>query len=297
MILPGDDVVTAERVLSFAERRVGEIEALAEKERPQYLSLAVEGYDNALNLTLARIERAGDRGLATGNITARVAEATTKHLSVLDAVYDMVPDEAKAAIAHARNVSETGYFHALAALAKNNTVRAAEMNLAAMLGRLNRVRARVGDVEAVEIALQQFEALAESSEAIFQIAQETGLNITGVEKLVAKATSKHLEVLAEVWERAPEQARAAIERAMANLMIRHQKRVQALEQMGVEAPPTPVIPERIQERVEERIREQERLQEQERMQEQQMEGIPGGTIPPTPGVPGGVSHQYGPDTT
>jgi len=261
MMLPANDVVKAERALSFAERRVGEIEALAEKERAQYLGLGVKGYDDALNMTLARIERAGDRGLATGNITARVAEATTKHLSVLDTVYDMVPPEAKAAIAHARNVSETGYFHAMAALAKNNTVRAAEMNLAAMEGRLNRVRARVGDVEAVEISLQQFEAMAEFSEEISQIAQAIGLNITKVEELMARATFGHLQVLTEAYDKVPEQVKPAIERTMANLQIRHQRRVQALEQLGVEAPPPPVIPERIQERVEERIREQERLQE------------------------------------
>jgi len=132
-------------------------------------------------------------------------------------------------------------------------------------------------VEAVENALQQFEAMAEFGEEISRIAQEIGLNITKVEELVANATSKHLEVLAGVWDKVPEQAQPAIERAMANLQIRHQKRVQALEQMGVEAPPTPVIPERVRERVEERIRERE-------------QGIQGGTTSPTPGVPGGACH-------
>ena len=291
MMLPGDDVVKAERALSFAERRIGEIEALAEKGRPQDLDLAVAQYGYAINMTQTKIERAGNRGLATGNITARVAEATTKHLSVLDEVWDMVPDEAKTAIAHARNISETGYFHALAALAKNNTVRAAEMNLAAMEGRLNRIRVRAEHMEAVEYALQQFEAMSEFSEEISQIAQEIGLNLTKVEELVAEATSIHLEVLAEVYDKVPEQAQPAIEGAMANLQIRRQIRVQALEQMGVEAPPPPVIPKKIQERVEERIREQERIQEQ------QMEGTPGGTTPQTPGVPVGACHQYGPATT
>jgi len=272
MMLPGDDVVKAGRALSFAERRMGEMEALTEKGRPQDLGLAVEKYAFALNMTQDRMERAGNRGLATGNITARVAEATTKHLAVLDRVYDMVPDEAKPAIAHARNVSETGYFHALAALAKNNTARAAEMNQAAMEGRLNRVRARVQDQEAVQIALQQFEAMSEFSEEICRIAQEIGLNTTSVEELVAEATGKHLKVLAEVYDKVPEQAQPAIERAMANVMIRHQRRVQKLEQRGANVPPSPAIPEWVRERIEERIRERE-------------QGVPGKTTPPGPGVP------------
>jgi hypothetical protein len=279
MILPGDDVVKAERALSFADKRVREMEVLAEGGRSQDLDLAVEKYGYALNITVATMEQARNRGLAAGNVTARVAEATARHLSVLDRVWDMVPDEAKAAVAHARSVSQTGYFHALAALAKNNTVQAAEMNVAAMLGRLNRVRARVQDEEALQIALQQFEAMAEFGEEISRIAQGLGLNITEVEELIAEATSKHLEVLADVWERVPEQARPAIERAMANLMIRHQKRIQALEQKGAKVPPAPAIPERVRERMEERIREQ---------------GKPDGTTPPgQQGAPGDVGNQNG----
>jgi hypothetical protein len=296
MMLVGDDVARAERALSFANKRVREMEALAEKGRPQDLDLAVEKYGYALNMTLAEIEQAGDTGLAAENITALVAEATARHFLVLDEVWDMMTDEAKSAIAHARNVSETGRENALAALAKNNTVRAAEMNLTAMEGRLNRVRATVQNAEAVQIALQQFETMSEFGEEISQIAQETGLNITEVEELVAEATSRHLEVLAEVYDNVPEQAQPAVERVMANLMIRHQKRVQELEQWGANVPPSPVIPERIQERVEERIQEQERLREQEKTQEQQMEGTPGGTTLQTTGVPAGACHQYSPAT-
>ncbi len=293
IMLLRDDAAKAERALSFADKRVREMVALAEKGRPQDLDLAVEKYGYALNMTLTEIEQAGNRELTTGNITVLVADATAKHLLILDEVWDMVPDEAKTSITHAREVSETGRENSLVDLAKDNPVRAVEINLAAMEGRLNRVRARFGDAEAVEIALQQFEAMAEFGEEISQIAQEVGLNITKVEELIAEATSIHLEVLAEVYDKVPEQAQPAIERTMANLQMRHQKRVQALEQSGGEIPPPPVIPERIQERVEERIREQEKIQEQ------QMEGTatPGGTTPQTPGVPAGACHQYGPATT
>ncbi|MFC1927529.1 DUF5667 domain-containing protein [Chloroflexota bacterium] len=286
MMLMGDDVARVERALSLANKRVREMEALAEKGRPQDLDLAAEKYGYALNMTLAEVEQADGRGLATENITALVAEATARHLLMLDDVWDMVPDEAKTAIAHARNMSETGREHALAALAKNDTVGATEMNLAAMEGRLNRVRAKVQNTEAVQIALQQFEAMSEFGEEISQIAQGIGLNATEVEELVAEATSRHLGVLAEVYDEVSEQAQPAIERVMANLMIRHQRRVQELEQSGAKVPPSPAIPERIQERVEERVQEQEGLQEQQ--QEQQMEGITGGTISPGSGVSDGV---------
>jgi hypothetical protein len=288
MILVGDDVARAERALSFANKRVREMEALVEKGRPQDLDLAVEEYGYALNMTLAEIEKAAYRGLATEDITALVAEATSRHFLVLDEVWDIVPDQARTAIAHARNVSQTGYFNALAALAKNNTVGATEMNIATMEGRLNRVRARVGDVAAVEIALQQYEAMSEFGEAISQIAHQAGLNVTEVEKLVAEATSRHLEVLAEVYDEVPEQAQAAIESVMSKMMMRHQRRIQALEQSGAWVPPSPAIPESLQERLQERMQEQEGLQEQQ--QEQQTAGTLGGPTSPGPSVSNGAQR-------
>jgi hypothetical protein len=282
MMLLRDDVARAERALSFANKRIREMEALTEKGRPQDLDLAVEKYGHALNMTLAEIEQAGDTGLATENVTALVAEATIRHLLILDEVSDMVQDQAETAMAHARNVSETGYVHALAALTKSNTLRATEMNLAAMEGRLNRVRVKVQNAQAVQIALQQFEAMSEFGEEISRIARETGLNATEVEELLAEATSRNLEVLAEVYDEVPEQAQPAIERAMANLMMRHQRRVQELEQSGANVPPSPTIPETMREKVE------QRMQEQERTQQQQMEGIVDETASPGAGVSNGV---------
>jgi hypothetical protein len=291
MMLVGDDVARAERALSFANKRVREMEALVEEGRPQDLDLAVEEYGYALNMTLAEIEKAGYRVLDTENITALVAEATSRHFLVLDEVWDIVPDQARTAIEHARNVSQTGYFIALVAWSRNNTVGATEMNVVAMEGRLNRVRGRIGDVAAVEIALQQFEAMSDFGEEISQIAHDVGLNVTEVEELVAEATSRHLEVLAEVYDHVPERAQPAIERVMSKMMIRHQRRIQALEQSGAWVPPSPAIPESIQERLQERMQEQEGLQEQQ--QEQQTEGTPGGTTSPDQDAPGGTYNGHG----
>jgi len=250
MILPGDDVAKAERALSFADKRVREMEALAEKVRSQDLELAVEKYGYALNMTVARMERAGNRGLAAGNITARVAEAMARHLCILDMLCDVVPDAAKPAIARAREMSERVRQNALAALARNNTVQAAEMNLAAMLGSLNRVRAKVQDGEALQIALQQFENMARFGQEISQIIEETGLNIAEVAELVTEATSMHLEVLAELYEEVPEQAKKAVERAMEQSFRGYERMMMVLERTGVEDSELPVIPEKTRQRME-----------------------------------------------
>lgn len=393
MILPGDDVTRAELALSFADRRMEEIVALAEAGRVQHMDLAATKYDDAVKRVLARMELVRDEDSAAGNITTLVAEATKRHLSVLDTVYDIVPDEAKPAITRARERSLKGQQTALAALARNNPIGATEMNLQAMNGRLNRARAmaeqgnseevenalalfeemgmvgediaqiaqeagigvveveellaqanarhlsglddlndrapheagpaiararqtlmnrfgnclmalanknparameinltamrdRLGRAEAraehaeeVESALEQLETMAEFGEGISRIAQEVGKDEENVEELLIEATSVQLEVLVELWEGVADQVRPAIERAMAKALIRHEERVRALEQRGIEAPELPVIPPMIRERVEERIREQRIWEERE--------GMLGRTA--SPGVPGPVS--------
>jgi len=116
MMMLADDVARAERGLGFADRRIVEIEALVEQGRSEYLDVAAEEYERALNTALAKIEQAGDRGLDTEGITMSVAEATVKHMDALAKVYDEVPPEAEHAIARAMEVSVTGYETAVRAL-------------------------------------------------------------------------------------------------------------------------------------------------------------------------------------
>ncbi len=102
MMLQGGDVPRAERTLNFADKRVREMVTLMEKGRPEDLNLTVEKYCYALNMSLARMEEAlAKGGPHAGDIAALMAETMTQHLSVLDALYDIVPDEAKPAIQRA----------------------------------------------------------------------------------------------------------------------------------------------------------------------------------------------------
>jgi hypothetical protein len=250
MMWPGDDIARAERALSYADKRVREMETLAEEGRSQDLELAVEKYGYAVSMTVATMERACTKGLAVGNITTRLAEAMVEHLSKLDALYDMLPDEAKAAIAHGRETSEMGREDALADLAKNDTVRATEMNLAAMEGRLNRIRARIQDREALQIALQQFGNMARFGQDISRIAEETGLNITEVAELVTEATSNHLEVLADLYEEVPEEAKEAVEWAMEESFRGYERITLVLMGSGVGESELPAIPEGTRKRME-----------------------------------------------
>lgn len=102
MMLQGDDVSRAERALNFADKRVKEMLTLNEEERPEDLDLAVEKYCYALNVALARMEEALNKSRSVaGDIAVLVARVTEQHLSTLDGLHDMVPEEAKPAIERA----------------------------------------------------------------------------------------------------------------------------------------------------------------------------------------------------
>jgi hypothetical protein len=250
MMWPGDDVAKTERALSFAERRVGEMEALAGTGRSHDLDLAVEKYGYAVSTTVAAMKKARNGGPVAEEVTERIAEAMTEHLPILDTLFDMVPEEANTAMAYARDVSEIGREDALAALATDDAMHAAEMNLAAMDGRLTRVRAKLQDPEALQLALEQFYDMAGFAQDISGIAEEMHVNIFEMAELVTEATSRHLEALAELHEEVSEEAKEAVESAMEESFRGYEDITTVLMGNGAGESELPAIPESIRRQME-----------------------------------------------
>ena len=246
----------ARKALQYAEERLAEAQVMAGKNKPQAVTVATGGYDEYMTMSVEKIGEASEEGVDISEVSEIVALATSKHLFVLDGVMDIVPEEAKEAIAQARGVSINGQGNALRALAGEKPERAIEINLAAVEGRLNRARAKAeeDEFEEAENAVGEFEVLSGFGEEISEIARGLGKDTT-VEQLVGRATSIHLEVLAEVYEKVPEQAKPAIERAMGVSVKGHERAVEALEGKGAlgEIPEEPPIPEGIPDEVKERI--------------------------------------------
>lgn len=257
----------ARKALEYAEERLAEAQVMAAKNRIREIKRAASSYDEFAALVTEKLEEVRQQGVSD-NVSEIVALATAKHLSVLDRVKDMVPEEAKEAIARAREASLNGQQNALRALVTKKPERAIEINLATIESRLNRVRARASDnnTEEIEEALDDTEELINFGEEISEIARGLGKDTTTVEELVARATSVHLEVLAEVYEKVPEQAKVAIENAMTNSVINRERVIEVLKNKGAvdEIPEEAPALKKIQEQALERIREnlQERAQEQ-----------------------------------
>jgi len=247
----------ARKALEYSEERLAEAQAMATKNKVREMERAADSYNGFLAMVRERAEEVEQQDVSE-DISETVALATAKHLHVLDEVKDKAPEEAEEAIARAREASMNGQRNALLALAKVKPDRAIEINSATIENRLNRADAKASEniTEEVEEALADADELLGLEEEISEIAQELSENMTAIEQRVARATSNRLEVLARVYEKVPDQAKPAIERAMANSVRKHERAVEALKErdaLGEISEELP-IPERVREEVKERLR-------------------------------------------
>jgi hypothetical protein len=263
------DLKKAERYAALAAERVAEVQAVVEKGKPEFAEKALKRYEEQLNRSLARAEKAKAKGQKVEKVTETLAEATGKQLLVLEGVLEKVPGAAKVAIVKAKEVSMAGQKNALKTLATENPERATEINLKAAETRLNKAKAKAeeGEIDETEEAIKEFEDQSKFGEEISQIAQGLGKDTTTVEQLVGKATSIHLEILAVVLEKVPEQAKPAIEKAMEVSVKGHQEAVKALKEKGAleevpeETPMPEKVPAEVKGRIEKKVKEE--LEEEE----------------------------------
>lgn len=258
------DLKKAERYAKLATERIAEAKAVVDKGKPEAAEKALKRYEDQLGKALARAEKARIKGKSIAKVTEIVAEATGKHLLVLEELLDKVPEQAKLAINKARQISINGQKNALRALSTENPEKATEINLKAIDARLNKakVKAEQGKIEEVKEAIKEFKEQYKFGEEISQIVQRAGKDTTGVEQLIGEATSDHLEALAEVYEKVPEEAKSAIENAMEVSAKGHQKTVEALKEKDAlgeipeKIPMLDKIPKNIEAKIQENIKKE-----------------------------------------
>ena len=121
------------------------------------------------------------------------------------------------------------------------------------------------NLKLVEKTLKRYERQLQNSMARVEKAQAKGENAEKVIEVLARVgqtTSKHLEVLAEVYEKIPEQAKPAIENAMKASAKGHEKVVEALKarnalgEVPEEAPLPTEVPAEVRERIQARVQQE-----------------------------------------
>ena len=267
------DLKKAQRYAALAAERVAEAQAVVEKGKPEFAEKTLARYENQLNNSIARAERVQAQGKSVKNVMEIIARGTGKHLAAIESILEKVSEKAKEAANKAKEVSMAGQKNALRVLAEEDPEKATEINLKAAEARLNRakVKAEAGETEDAEQAVNEFENQHKFGEEISQIAQGLGKDTATVEQLVGKATSIHLEILAEVYEKVSEQAKPAIEKAMEVSAKGHQRVVESLKAKGEldEVPEEIPLPESVPEGVKIRVKNKaKRGPEREELEEE-----------------------------
>jgi len=250
----------AEKAMEYAGERLAEAQAMAAKGKSNGVEKAANGYDKFVTMAAEKAEEARQKG-ASDNVSEAVALATSKHLSVLDKVAESfpeaVPEQARQAISRAKEASIKGMESALKGLAQENPGQAAEIAMAAVEARLNRAKAKteVNNTEEAQEAINEAEKLFQFGIEISEIAQGLGKGETTVDQLIARATSIYLDVLAEVYQKVPEQAKSAIEDAMTKVATARENAVERLKGAGAlgNIPEELPIPEGIPDEVKEKL--------------------------------------------
>ncbi|OGO45636.1 MAG: hypothetical protein A2Z05_01835 [Chloroflexi bacterium RBG_16_60_22] len=246
----------AGRALQYAEERLAEARAMAEKNRTREMERAANDYDGFMAKVNQRLEEAKRQGISD-NISERIALATRKHLAVLDKVKDRVPEPAKEAIKRAREASENGQLNALRALGERKPERAIDINAEAIEDRLERARVRASEnvTPDVEEALDYAARLTELEEEMQAIAEEKGLDITKLRQRLAQATSNRLDVLTGVYEKAPENARKGIANAIENSVKKYEREVEKLREKNAlgDIPDAATLARRIQKELQDKL--------------------------------------------
>ena len=106
------DLKKAERYRTLAAERLAEAKAVVEKGKPEFVEKTLQRYENQLNNSIARAEKAQAKGKNTEKVTevlAKIGKATPVHLEVLAEVYEKVPEQAKPAVEKAMEVSLKGH--------------------------------------------------------------------------------------------------------------------------------------------------------------------------------------------
>ena len=241
MVFTFNEVAKAEKHLHYAELRLSEARAMAEKGKPEYIDNLIKDYEKELEAA-NKIASLAREVSTKEKLAELVAIATSQHLQILDKVQEQVPEHAKDKISAARERSIKGNQEALKVLATTNPEKAAEIAMNVAEGRINKAKqaAEKGDAEEAAEAAEEYEKYAQFGEEIAAIAQQTGKDPSKVYEIVEKATSIHLTVLEDVLQKVPEQAKTAIQSVIEVSKVVRESAIKALEERGLSVPSLPI---------------------------------------------------------
>jgi hypothetical protein len=206
------------------------------------IAKAFAEYERNLNLAITKAEKVKDIGIPM----EMVALSIQHHLDRLDNIEDSTSEGSRTTINNFKEIAVNIHIKALQNLAKVNPIRATEINLQAIQGRLDRAETEAvkGNGKGVEEALREYEKLRRFGEEISDTAGVRGQDTVIIDEMNAWATTGQLEILGSIYGQVSQETKAAVEQSMSVAVEGYGQAVQGLQQQGAQGdiPTEPSLP-------------------------------------------------------
>jgi rubrerythrin len=216
MFFTFDESAKAKLNLYFAELRIAEAKSMIEKGKHQYAESLLKDYESELNESQNRLQAQIKLGRNVTDLAEVVANATHKHLAILEEIFEKVPEAAQPAIERAINASSKGCIIAVERIRVLSPERAENIASKFAEEELNKSVEMIkkGKEKHAQKRLEIYKELLNETEKTEKEIEGLGRNVTDLAEHVCNMTYKHVEVLEKVLAEVPERAKPAIERAI-----------------------------------------------------------------------------------
>ncbi len=210
LLIANDSSAKAELNLEFAQKRLVEMNKLANRELEK-AELAVDGYNGNLVAAGQQIRRITDTSALT-NLLVRALEDIQNQLVFCDSVIDADPAYL-GPVNKASTMAINKQVEFLEMLSQHNIMLAAQINLNSMQNRLQRAQAKANgnQYKTMQEALLQYQKFNQLGKQILQNAQASKNHNTEIEVLSLQMLSGDLDILNGISQQVPQEYRNSIE--------------------------------------------------------------------------------------
>ncbi len=187
--------IKSELELSFALRRLQEIEALVNK-NINNISLANNGYERNINNAITQAEKIkGKDGLI--DELEIISMAVLNHADYIDDIFDGSHAEGRELLSHTLEIAISTQQRALRSLAELDPLKATEINIFSLQNRLDRAikLANAGEIIGADQALRQFQEMLRFGREIAERGKQYGIDIESISSSSLLALSNQIGVV------------------------------------------------------------------------------------------------------
>ncbi|HDM05872.1 MAG TPA: hypothetical protein ENG34_01165, partial [Candidatus Aenigmarchaeota archaeon] len=220
-----DPLAKARFHIYLSKIRLAEANEMVKRNKLQFVDNLIREGEIEINVSENILDREESYGRNVSEVEESLANATHEDIIVIDELSEKVPQPIRKRLEHVRNISARRILKILAKIRVRNPERASRLAARFAEIDLNKSRAMflIGRIRIARRRLELYRKLVNETSESNEIAEKLGGNITALAEHACKMLYKHINVLEDVLEKVPEEAKPAIERAINNSLRNYEK--------------------------------------------------------------------------